>query len=99
MGMLVAQGSTPIGVGTNRLPPPVPVRTGFWPSLALPRSTPSLTWPSMGEAKEVERGAVRIRMAYAPRPMNAKVDDLSRLTTQPFLPREERPLLPRRTYP
>src|SRR5882757_4919398 len=51
MGMLVAQGSMPIGVGTNRLPPPVPVRTGFWPSLALPRSTPSLTWPRYGRSQ------------------------------------------------
>ena len=30
----------------------------------------------MGEAEEVERGAVRIRMAYALRPMKAKVDEV-----------------------
>ena len=32
--------------------------------------------PYVSEAKEVERGAVRIRMAYAPRPMKAKVDEV-----------------------
>src|SRR5271165_6718495 len=30
----------------------------------------------MGEAEEVERGAVRVRMTYAPRPMKAKVDEV-----------------------
>src|SRR5208283_989183 len=30
----------------------------------------------MGEAEEVERDAVRIRVAYAPRPMKAKVDEV-----------------------
>jgi hypothetical protein len=30
----------------------------------------------MGEAEEVERGALRIRVAYAPRPMKAKVDEV-----------------------
>ena len=32
--------------------------------------------PDMGEAEEVERGAVRIRMACALRPMKAKVDEV-----------------------
>ena len=38
-------------VGTTRLPRPAPVRTGFWPSLALPRSPPSLTWPRYGRSR------------------------------------------------
>jgi hypothetical protein len=52
-------------VGINRLLPPA-ARTGFWPLLASARSPPFLTWPTFGEAEEVERGAVCIPMAYAP---------------------------------
>jgi len=39
----------------------------------------------MGEAQEVERGAVRIRMACAPRPTKAKVDEvrLGRMKREP----------------
>src|SRR5271166_347126 len=76
MGMLIAQGSMPIvsaPIAYCRQRPRVPA---FGRHLPHPVHPLLGLGPDMGEAEEVERGAVRIRVAYAPRPMKAKVDEV-----------------------
>src|SRR5208283_1237634 len=85
MGMLIAQGSMPIvsaPIAYRRQSPRVPA---FGRHLPHPVHPLLRLGPDMGEAEEVERGAVRIRMADAPRPMKAKVDEvrLARVEREP----------------